>query len=1286
VARQISKKSSDNTRKSISLKANQKQLSLIDSDEHLDASFLQAWLWEAVRSIRGSNDAPKFKYFILFLFFYKWLSDVFEEEFATYVEEFGDETLTDKIIEADYQDALACNRTPIMRFYIPRRYRWSGLCEHPVHGLGTFVTDAMHAVIDSNPTLRDILNIRDYYEHQGSVRTLDEDRLANLIYILGRHSLGTKNVDTVHLGEAFEYLLRKFAEGQGRSAGEFYTPKEVSQLLAELINARPYSTVYDGACGNGGFLIGARQIFDKYYPQEKNKAPKLYGQDANPTTATIAKMNLFLHGYTNIHITYGDTLRDPRFIEKQGSNQKFDYVISDLPWKQNNYNGAFYEHDGWRRFNFGIPPQSTADWGWIQHCFASLNVHGRAAIVLDTGAVSRGSGSGSFTRECDIRKAFVEDDIIEAVILLPENLFYNTSEPGILLLLNRNKKSEHRKQILLIDASSYFFKRRPKNQLTEDGITAILSTYHNWQTQLGISRIITIEEARDAEYNLHPSQFIQSHNEVQVRTLGSELRMLRQRAHLSEKDLADFIESSLPLLQALEADNYIPNSAILRELIQAYLLRNAFTERGEQEEAEKLWKLARDVGMKALFDEKWFKELLVKKDQQAIKPPITIFCCYSRKDETYFNDLELHLNLLRRQDLVSEYHYRQIGPGTHIDITPDPYLTKASLILFLISPDFLASDYIYSKEVQYALEKHKAQEVNVLPIILQPTDWEATQLANLQVLPRDAKPVTLRESREEAFLDIAKDIRRVCEDLRNIVFSNEQYLTLGNRSTLSHQQPTVQLGDVFVQSGVPQITFVKIEDFELLRLSLEEPGRGVVIEGPSGIGKTTAVQMAIAEIHKQKVNSTELLILSARNKEDHEKIQTLVEWHKGTVIIDDFHKLNPILREELSDYLKYLADTKPLSKKLVIVGIPQTGSRLVEMAHDIATRIEVFKLGPVKDELIQEMIEKGEKALNITFDRKSEIVLAANGSLNIAQFLCYYICHKGITCTQEQHQLLRCNVDEAVNRVINLLFRKFGGIINYLAGMGEPTDSTVIMLLEELVNSEDSIISLRNLKERRPSLARGIDHLLKERWIDKLYREYADSVNYLFFDQNAQNLVIEDPQLTFYLKKLRWFSLSKKVGKIPRLAQRKVFIGYHQIDAQWLDRLKIHLKPVDRKGTIELWDETKIMAGARWKDEILEAVCTSRVAIVLLSADFIASDFIAEHILPRLLSRAANGGTTILLLPISPCLLDDSGLEAFKPIPTPDNKPLKALEEVDQEQVLVNVAKIVQSILEKDNI
>jgi type I restriction enzyme M protein len=318
-------------------------------------------------------------------------------------------------------------------------------------------------------------------------------------------------------------LLRKFAEGQGQSAGEFYTPKEVGWLMAELINPAPRTTVYDPTCGSAGLLIKARMLFEQRHPDETGKAPRLYGQELNPVTFAIAKMNMFLHDYTDATFAIGDTFRTPRFGAKAAGLQRFDYVVANPMWNQDNYDDSFYDHDGYNRFGYGTPPRSSADWGWVQHMLASLNDNGRAAIVLDTGAVSRGSGSKSSNKERKIRKAFVENDFIEGVVLLPENLFYNTSAPGIILLLNRSKPAERRGHALLVNASAYFFKRKPKNELTEEGIAAVAEVYRQWETRAKLSRVITLDEARAADYNLSPSQFVEVTDRATHRPLADIL-------------------------------------------------------------------------------------------------------------------------------------------------------------------------------------------------------------------------------------------------------------------------------------------------------------------------------------------------------------------------------------------------------------------------------------------------------------------------------------------------------------------------------------------------------------------------------------------------------------------------------------------------------------------------------------------------------------------------------------------------------------------------------------------
>ena len=521
---------------------------LSENAEHLNISTLETWLLDAANTIRGASDAPKFKDFILPLIFYKRLSDVFDDEFAKQIAEFGDEESAREIIAADHEDALKTGRNPIVRFYIPQQYGWETLRNQSADGhLGEFVTKAMREVARLNPRLEGVLNVQDFNETQSGQRTLDEDRLEALIEVLSRYRLGLQDTEPDILGRAYEYLLRKFAEGQGQSAGEFYTPKEVGWLMARLINPEPYATIYDPACGSGGLLIKGRLLFEQTHPNEKSQAPQIYGQELTPTTYAMAKMNAFLHDFIGADIQIGDTFRNPRFLANNASLRRFDYVLANPMWNQKEYDDVFYANDSWKRFTYGIAPNSSADWAWVQHMLASLKDNGRAAIVLDTGAVSRGSGSKQTNRERDIRKKFVENDLIEAVILLPENLFYNTTAPGIILLLNCNKPAERRDEILLINLTNYFENQKPKNVLTDEGIDAATDAYQAWESREKLSRVITLEEAQKTDYNLSPSQFVDVGDAIEHRPVNDILADLTD-AHLARENADNALEDVLTQL------------------------------------------------------------------------------------------------------------------------------------------------------------------------------------------------------------------------------------------------------------------------------------------------------------------------------------------------------------------------------------------------------------------------------------------------------------------------------------------------------------------------------------------------------------------------------------------------------------------------------------------------------------------------------------------------------------------------------------------------------------------
>ncbi|MBZ4669056.1 MAG: putative type restriction enzyme MjaXP protein [Defluviitaleaceae bacterium] len=497
------------------------------SENILDLPTLENWLWEAACKIRGPIDAPKFKDYILPLVFLKRLSDVFEDEVNHLAEEFGSIDIAWKLIEDAHKRGQ-----PLVRFYLPPETRWDAIRQKTT-GLGEYLTDVVRTIARENPKLQGVIDVIDFNATTAGQRIIDDQPLADLIQVLSKYRLGLKDVEPDILGRAYEYLLRKFAEGQGQSAGEFYTPREVGILMAKILEPKPGMTVYDPCCGSGGLLIKCHlQLLETYGTKQNGQlklpssiAPlKLYGQEINTATFAMARMNAFIHEM-EAEIAVGDTMRRPAFTQSDGSLMKFNLVTANPMWNQK-FATEVYEHDPYGRFQWGIPPSSSADWGWIQHMYASLTENGKMAVVLDTGAVSRGSGSQGTNRERDIRRFFVEQDLIEAVILLPENLFYNTTAPGIILVINKAK--QHPGEILLINASKLFAKGRPKNYLTDEHVERIAAIYHGWMAEEGLSTVITNEEAARNDYNLSPSRYVAQNGGEEVLPLEEALVRLQE--------------------------------------------------------------------------------------------------------------------------------------------------------------------------------------------------------------------------------------------------------------------------------------------------------------------------------------------------------------------------------------------------------------------------------------------------------------------------------------------------------------------------------------------------------------------------------------------------------------------------------------------------------------------------------------------------------------------------------------------------------------------------------------
>ncbi len=468
---------------------------------------LESWLWDAACSIRGAQDAPKYKDFILPLVFTKRLCDVFDDELNRIAEKVGSREKAFKLVKRDQK---------LVRFYLPLQPDnpddeiWSVIRKLSTK-IGEQVTTYLREIAKANPLLQGIIDRIDFNATTHGQRDIDDDRLSNLIEKVSEKRLGLNDVEPDIIGRSYEYLIRKFAEGSGQSAGEFYTPKEVGMVMAKIMDPEPGMTVYDPCCGSAGLLIKCQIVLqDKLAASENKKvAPlQLFGQEYIGSTWAMANMNMIIHDMEG-QVEIGDTFRNPKF-RQGGRLQAFDRVVANPMWNQDWFTEQDYDNDEFGRFpqGAGFPGKQSADWGWVQHMTASLNDKGRAAIVLDTGAASRGSGNVNKNKEKEVRKWFVEQDLIEGVIYLAENMFYNTSAPGILLFLNRSKPEEQQGKMLLVNASKVFAKGDPKNYLPDDGIERIASTFREWQEEEKFSRIVTKDEIVNTDYNISPSRHI----------------------------------------------------------------------------------------------------------------------------------------------------------------------------------------------------------------------------------------------------------------------------------------------------------------------------------------------------------------------------------------------------------------------------------------------------------------------------------------------------------------------------------------------------------------------------------------------------------------------------------------------------------------------------------------------------------------------------------------------------------------------------------------------------------
>ena len=506
---------------------------------------LESWLWDAACSIRGAREAAKYKDFILPLVFAKRLADVYDDEINRIARNVGSRAKAFKMVEYDKS---------LVRFYLPfvpenlDEPVWS-VIRKISDKIGEEVTTKLREIAKFNPLLNGIIDRVDFNATTHGVRDLDDDRLSNLIEKISEKRLGLKDVEPDIIGRSYEYLIRKFAEGGGQSAGEFYTPTEVGMLIARIIDPEPGQTIYDPCCGSAGLLIKCQMVLEEKLEEVGTRTAQplgIYGKEYTAGTWAMANMNMIIHNMEG-QIDIGDSFKKPMLRDDGRTLRTFDRVVTNPMWNQDWFTENDYEADELGRFPRGAGyPGGKADWGWMQVVLASLNESGRAAVVLDTGAASRGSGNAGSNKERDVRKWFVQNDLIEGVIYLPENLFYNTSAPGIILFLNKAKPAEHEDKLFLVNASKEFVKGNPKNYLPEEAVDKIASTFLNWQEEERFSRIVPVEEIKKNDFNISPSRYVHTGQAAEYRPIAEivdELEVLDTQASDIDRQLRDVLQS-----------------------------------------------------------------------------------------------------------------------------------------------------------------------------------------------------------------------------------------------------------------------------------------------------------------------------------------------------------------------------------------------------------------------------------------------------------------------------------------------------------------------------------------------------------------------------------------------------------------------------------------------------------------------------------------------------------------------------------------------------------------------